>query len=77
MKYIEQTPLAREQERKDRWAIGVTWYISGRRRRQFLEGVEHKLMPFMSALHEAMRIATVLPFRHRPLKVPGEGGGNA
>jgi hypothetical protein len=42
MKYIEQTPLARDQERKDRWAIGVTWYISGSRRRQFLEGVEHK-----------------------------------
>ena len=77
MKYIEQTPLARNQERKDRWAIGVTWYISGSCRRQFLEGVEHKLMPFLSALHETMRIATVLPFRHRPLKVPGEGGGNA
>ena len=77
MKDIEQIPLVRDQELRDRWVIGVTWYISGNHRRQFRKGIEHKLMPHLSALHDSERIATVLPFRHRPLKVPEEESGNA
>jgi hypothetical protein len=34
-------------------------------------------MPHLTALQDAMRIAAMLPFHHRPLKVPGEGSGNA
>jgi hypothetical protein len=77
MKDIEQIPLARDQELKDLCAIGVTWYISGNHRRRFRKGVEHRLMPHLTALHDAKRIATVLPLRHRPLKVPGKDSGNA
>ena len=62
---IERTPLARDQELKDRWAIGVTWYISGSRRRQFLEGVEHKQVDarsdHTSRGHAARDRAAILP----------------
>jgi hypothetical protein len=77
MKDIEETPLVHEQELEDRWAIGVTWYISGEHRRQFRKGVKNELMPHLSAHHDASRIAALLPFRHRPVKVRGEDSGNA
>jgi hypothetical protein len=38
-------------------------------------GVERKLMPHLRALHDATRIAAVLPFHHKPVKVRGEGDG--
>ena len=69
----EQSLIRQDQELKDRWAIGVTWHVPGSHRHQFRKGVGHELVPRLTALHDAMRVAAVLPFRHRPLKVGGEG----
>ena len=74
MKSLEQPLRLRNRELKNRWALGVTWHIPRSHRHQFRKGVERKLMPHLTALHEAMRVAAVLPFHHRPVEVRGEGG---
>lgn len=57
---------------EERWAIGVTWYIPSSHRRQFRKDVKRMLLPRLTALHGAKRIAAVLPFHHRPVKVREE-----
>jgi hypothetical protein len=74
MKSREQPLRLRNREPENSWALGVTWHIPRSHRHQFRKGVERKLMPHLSALHDAMRIVAMLPFHHRPLKVREEGG---
>ena len=75
MKSIEQSLLVHNQEPENRWAIGVTRHIPDIHRHRFRRGVERELVPHLRALHDALRIAAVLPFHHRPLKRRGEGDG--
>ncbi|HEX6758851.1 MAG TPA: hypothetical protein VF086_10665 [Propionibacteriaceae bacterium] len=52
-------------------AIGLTWYISKRRRRLSRKDVELSLAPNLPALQASKKIAAVLPFNHKPLKESG------
>lgn len=66
-----------DQLAQERWAIGVTWHIKSNHRRQFREDVKRTLLPHLTALHGAQRIAAVLPFHHRPVRVREESSNEA
>lgn len=60
---------------QQRYAIGVTWSIP-RDRRRFYKGTANRLMACLTDLHEAKKLAAVMPLRHGPLSAPGGGGGS-
>jgi hypothetical protein len=57
-------------------AIGLTWHIPLDARLSFNRHLGRTLMGQLAGLHNAGRIAAVLPFRHRRLEPAGGGAGS-
>lgn len=54
----------------ERWAIGLTWCVPSNQR-AFGEDQGQQWMSFLTPLHAAGKIATVMPFRHRLTRTLG------
>lgn len=75
MNSVDGTTETQRQELEGQWAIGLTFDVPKCGRRTFQGAVARTLMPRLVALHDAGRIAAVLPFHHRALKTRGGSEG--